>query len=93
MGHCYYIYYRIQVGIAAELEPRIKEMQSAFFDATGIRGKLLKKRDEPLLWMEIYEDVDQPESFERLLAQFVGKYRLHQFLAPGAKRIVECFIP
>jgi Domain of unknown function (DUF4936) len=93
VARSYYIYYRVQPGNAAELEPRVREMQRALFAATGIHGRLLKKHGEPLLWMEVYENVWEPESFERTLAQIVGQYRLHQFLPPGGKRRTECFGP
>jgi len=52
----------------------------------------LKKHQEPLLWMEVYEDVGDAAGFERALTEAVGKFRLHQFLVPGSKRAVECFV-
>ncbi|MFI4922858.1 MAG: DUF4936 family protein, partial [Burkholderiales bacterium] len=53
----FYIYYRVEPAGAAALDARIHEMQTALHNQTGIAGRLLKKRDEPLLWMEVYENV------------------------------------
>ncbi len=92
MLYCYYVYYRVQPGQAAELEQRVRDMQSSVRQSAGVVGRLLKKHQEPLLWMEVYEDVGDSPGFERALAKAVSKFRLHQFLVPGSNRAVECFV-
>jgi len=87
----FYIYYRVEPAGAAALEARIHEMQTALRNQTGIAGRLLKKRDEPLLWMEVYENVAETESFEDALTRIVEEYRIRQFLEPGSQRHTECF--
>lgn len=88
----FYIYYRVEPAGAAALEARIHEMQTALRIQTGIAGRLLKKRDEPLLWMEVYENVVDAESFEDALTRIVEEYRIQQSLEPGSQRHTECFV-
>ena len=45
----YYIYYRVNREKAQACEPRIRELFAAVQKATGISGRLLRKRGEPLL--------------------------------------------
>lgn len=87
----YYIYYRIQEPSAASLESRVRAMQNTLRSQTGIEGRLLKKRGEPLLWMEIYENVPDGESFETALANAVSEHAVCELLKPGTSRMVECF--
>jgi len=92
MAYSYYIYYRVDADKADACEPKIKALLAAVKDATGIAGRRLKKRDEPLLWMEIYENVSDAEQFELELANAVVKLGVQAFLQPGSGRHPECFI-
>lgn len=92
MKFCYYIYYRVDGARTAELETAIHRMQQELKEGTGIAGRLLKKHEEPLLWMEIYENVPDAEAFGQALADRVEKYKLKRFLQPGTARMVECFV-
>lgn len=86
----YYIYYRVSNRNAAETEVLVRSMQSRLACRSGIGGRLLKKRGEPGLWMEIYENVDETDRFERLLAQAVDEFDLDMFL--DGPRHTECFL-
>ncbi|HSD61362.1 MAG TPA: DUF4936 family protein [Burkholderiales bacterium] len=88
----YYIYYRVAPEHAAGLEPRVRAMQAALAAETGIAGRLMEKRDEPLLWMEVYERVTDAGSFEQSLARWVKEHRLAEGLQPGSQRRTECFL-
>ena len=57
MTYSFYIYYRVDPAKAKVCEPRIKELFAAVRKATGVSGKLMRKRGESNLWMEIYLDV------------------------------------
>jgi len=59
--------------------------------ATGIAGRLLKKRGEPLLWMEIYENVNDEAKFEWELADIADRLKVKDDLVPDTTRHVECF--
>lgn len=89
MNH-YYIYYRVDAKNADEAEILVRSMQARLACRSGIRGKLLKKRGEPGLWMEVYENVGQPERFERLLEQAADEFDLAMFL--DGPRHAECFL-
>jgi hypothetical protein len=88
--HHYYIYYRVSARNADEAETLVRSMQSRLACRSGIAGRLLKKRDEPLLWMEIYERVADAGRFERLLDQAVDEFDLAMFL--DGPRLAECFL-
>lgn len=86
----YYIYYRVSENDADEAETLVRSMQARLACRSGVAGRLLKKRDEAGLWMEVYEDVAEPEHFERLLEQAVDEFDLGMFL--NGARHTECFL-
>lgn len=85
----YYIYYRVSEKDAAEAGLLIRAMQARLACRSGVTGRLLKKRDDPGLWMEIYEGVSDSDGFERLLGQLVDEYDLGVFIDGPRKQ--ECF--
>lgn len=87
----YYIYYRVAAAHAAALEPRVRAMQAVLAAETGVAGRLMKKRGEPLLWMEVYEDVADAAGFEAALERLAAAHRVSEALQPGAGRHTECF--
>ena len=91
MAFSYYIYYRVQPEKAAACEPVVRELLASVRTATGITGRLLKKRGEPNLWMEVYEGVKDDAKFEWELADAAGRLKIQDFLLPGSGRYVECF--
>lgn len=88
---CYYIYFRVVEQQAETLETRILAMQTELRETTGVSGRLMKKHGEPLLWMEVYEQINDVGEFERALAAAVEKFKLLECLQPGAVRKTECF--
>jgi len=86
---CYYVYYRVtqplQAGVA------VRGMQSELLLRSGVHGRLLTKRDEPGLWMEVYEGVNDAPAFEAELDRLIAAMKLAGFLAPGSRRHTECF--
>lgn len=89
MAHSYYIYYRVtQPG---EASAAVRRLQSAIRERLGIDGRLLRKRDEPSMWMEVYEDVGDAAGFESILAALVKDMDLSSILAAGSVRRAECF--
>jgi hypothetical protein len=87
----YYIYYRVaaqRVDEAAHAVRRVLEHVEAH---TGIAGRRLCRRDDPLMWMEVYESVGDAAGFERALAQAVDASGLGACLDAGA-RSTERFV-
>ncbi len=91
MSYSYYIYYRVDPAQAAAAESRIRQLLAAVEEATGIAGRLMTKRGEPNLWMEVYEGVADEAKFEWELATAVNQCEATAFLQAGGGRHVECF--
>ena len=87
----YYIYYRIDANDTHTLKNLVASMQARIRCQTGVVGRCLVKRDDPLLWMEIYEGVENTAQFETALMKEVEKFEIDMFLAEGSQRRVECF--
>lgn len=88
----FYIYYRIAAPHAAAARGVIEAVLRALEDRAGIVGRLLQRVDEPLLWMEVYENVRDPERFAGTLEDLLAARRFTAFLAPGSERRVERFV-
>lgn len=91
MAYSYYIYYRVAPPHAVNCELRVLELFSALKQSTTIAGRLLKKRSEPLLWMEVYENVRDDAKFELELQQATTQLKLGECLQEGSSRRLECF--
>ena len=91
MAYSYYIYYRVNPAKAGACEPRVRELLGLMRKITGVQGRLMVKRDEANLWMEVYENVADDSKFEWELADAAGKLKLQDYLQPGTARHVECF--
>ena len=63
----YYVYYRVPADRRAPLRPQIEEVFRAIEQATGVRGRWMRRRDDPGTYMEVYENVADSASFEALL--------------------------
>ncbi len=68
----------------------IRGMMARLACRSGVGGRLIRKRDEPGLWMEIYADVADPARFEPLLRQAVDEFDVEMFI-DGTRR-TECFL-
>jgi len=87
----YFVYYRVdpaQIGVAGA---RVAQLLDALVGACGVRGRLLKKRDEPNLWMEVYEPVTDAGRFEASLQRELERLDFDSVLLLGSRRTVECF--
>ena len=91
MAYSYYIYYRVAREQAETCETRVLELFTAVKQATGVAGRLLRKRSEPLLWMEVYDPVRDDAKFELELEQATAQSKLGECLQEGSTRRLECF--
>ncbi len=89
MAYSYYIYYRVER--PDDASRAVRSLQSAIRERFGIEGRVLKKRGEPALWMEIYEGVDDGAAFEAAIAGLAGSLDFNRMLAAGSVRRIECF--
>ena len=89
--HCY-VYYRIAADHAAAARAAVAAVLRALEERFGIVGRLLQGADEPLLWMEIYENVPDLERFEAALEGELTVQGFADHLAPGSARRTERFV-
>jgi hypothetical protein len=80
----YYVYYRIEASRLPALRQDIERLFGAIEGATGVRGRWLRRRDEPSTYMEVYENVGNDRAFEALLER--------EAAALGLQRHVERFV-
>jgi len=88
VSYSYFIWYRVGDD-TRETETVIRHMMARLACRAGISGRLLTKRGEPRLWMELYEGVSDPNTFERLLASAVDEFDVDMFCED--RRHTECF--
>ncbi len=91
MAWSYYIYYRVDAAQADACATAVQKLLSAVQKRTGIQGRVLKKRNEPLLWKVIYEPVADEAKFEWELAEAEAASGISALLQQGSARHTECF--
>jgi quinol monooxygenase YgiN len=80
----YYVYYKVEPGRVEELRPRVEALFEKIQDQFGVHGRLMRRRDDPTTYMEVYEDVKDERGFEALLEREGAKL--------GVQRKLERFI-
>jgi len=91
MNLCYYVYYKVPAGNSEGARVAVGALQHELAEATGITGRLLRRRDDPTTWMEVYENVPDPARFEAKLGELAERHRVSALLAPGSSRKQEVF--
>jgi len=83
MSH-YYVYYKI----SADQFPRLRDAVQILFNTIekqcGVRGRWMRRRDDPSTYMEVYEEVKDAAAFEALLEREGAKL--------GVQRKLERFV-
>ena len=87
----YFIYYRVTPGRESRAREQVYRLQAKLAATIGVQGRLMTKRGEPSLWMEVYEEVSDAAQFEHALDQAVQDLAMVELLVPGSLRHVECF--
>ncbi len=84
----WFVYYKLSRSDALALVPRLREMMRGLEAKTGVRARLLRKRDgeaEPITLMETYERIEDAAAFEAALAEALARAGLTAD-ALGARR-------
>jgi len=63
----YYVYYRIDPRKLDELRPRVQALFEALQKQFGVRGRWMRRRDDPTTYMEVFEGVKDESAFEAAL--------------------------
>ena len=80
----YYVYYKLDPARAAALRVTLEKVFDAVEKAFGVRGRWMRRRDDPSTYMEVYEGVRDESAFEALLER--------ETAALGLDRRTERFI-
>jgi hypothetical protein len=84
-----YVYYRLDPRHARDAEAPIRALIARLACRCAASAQLLKKRDEPLLWMEAYQGIADIAAFECELERIADESAVALFI-DGARH-VECF--
>ena len=74
----YYVYYKVDAVQVAGLRLSVQGLFKAVKSETGILGRLMHRRDQPLTYMEVYEGVKDEPAFEAVLARESAKLGLER---------------
>ncbi|MDC7705646.1 DUF4936 family protein [Vogesella indigofera] len=88
MAAALYIYYRVQdniLPIRQQTETLLAEIEKT----TGIKGRLLQRRDDTQTWMEVYEAVADADALQQALQRALTT----QPLLAALSRHEEWFVP
>jgi hypothetical protein len=68
----------------AQLERKVHELFDLINQQFGVRGRWMRRRDDPATYMEVYEDVSDTAAFEEVLEREGAKL--------GVPRRLERFV-
>lgn len=88
---CCYVYYRVAPERVAEASVAARETIERMRQCTGITGRLMTKVDEPLLWMEVYEDIANRSAFLDAMRRCVERSAISRWLDGDHRRHTEMF--
>jgi quinol monooxygenase YgiN len=83
-GTNFYVYYKIAPERSNEVRSLVKALFAELEKQTGIRGRWMRRRDDPTTYMEVFEGVKDEAAFEALLDREGARL--------GLQRKVERFI-
>lgn len=87
-----FVYYRVAGAPDDAVRARVDAVQAEVLAATGVRGRLLRRRDDPTTWMEVYEPVADAVAFEQMLDAALARHGFSALLASGDVRHIERFV-
>ena len=80
----YYVYYKVAPEGTKALRGAVEALFREIEKQCGVRGRWMRRRDDPSTYMEVYEDVQDEARFEALLEREGAKL--------GVQRHVERFV-
>jgi hypothetical protein len=80
----YYVYYKVSPEKVAGLRLGVEALFSLVEKQCGVRGRWMRRRDDPATYMEVYEGVADERGFEALIEREGAKL--------GLERRVERFV-
>ena len=80
----YYVYYKVAPDGVERLRAQVERLFEALEEQCGVRGRWMRRRDDPATYMEVYDDVQDAAAFEAALAREGAKL--------GIERKLERFV-
>jgi hypothetical protein len=87
-----YVYYRVAPSQAARARDAVTAALAALEERHGIVGRLMQGASEPLLWMEVYENLREHARVLSDLEALLAERGFDALLAPGSVRRTERFV-
>lgn len=89
MTHSLYLYYKV-AHFDAGLHRRLLALQQELCTRCGVTARLLRRRDDPTTWMEVYEGIADDTAFAASLAEAAERHGVSALI--GARH-AEWFQP
>jgi hypothetical protein len=80
----YYVYYKVDASRIGELRAGVETLFAAVERECKVRGRWMRRRDDPTTYMEVYEGVEDQRAFEALIEREGAKL--------GVPRRIERFV-
>ncbi len=80
----YYVYYKVSPERVDQVRGLVRDLLSTIEEQCGVRGRWMRRRDDPSTYMEVYEGVKDEAPFEALLEREGAKL--------GVPRKLERFV-
>ena len=93
MKHDFYVYYKVPAEHSQPVRALVDRILHDVRAETGISGALLRRRDDPATWMEMYPEVADADGFEKKLAEIVARHAFDKAVPAGIRRWTEVFRP
>ena len=87
-----YVYSKVSAPQGEAVLAAAHALLAAVREATGVSGRLLRRREQPGTWMEVYEGIADSTAFDRLLAEKVAAVGFLDHLGGGGRH-TERFTP
>ncbi|HYL90127.1 MAG TPA: DUF4936 family protein [Burkholderiales bacterium] len=63
----YYVYYKVDPTRLPDLRAGVERLFSTIERECGVRGRWMRRRDDPATYMEVYEGVESDATFQAVL--------------------------
>jgi len=80
----YYVYYKIDPQRLDQFRPKVETLFKTLQQQFGVRGRWMRRRDDPATYMEVFEGVKDEAAFDTALEREGAKL--------GVSRKIERFI-
>lgn len=86
-----FVYYRVSPDHVREASLAANNVVDRVRTLTGVSARLMTKVGEPLLWMEVYEDIGEQSVFLSAMHECVEEFDLERWIEGGGQRHTEVF--